>query len=132
VDLAVEELREVLPDIDFTHAEWATYRCDRAERVTKNGLRPSAAQVSREGNVITAWPTKLALAPQLVEHAVAAMDALPEYNPAVVTALRDWPRPDVALPPWEKAVAWRRLNQAAAGKTTSCVPPPHFALPKAA
>jgi len=108
---AEREMEDVLPDVDFSGLEWATYRSDRAERVTKNGLRPSKAQVSREGNVITAWPTKLALAPQLVDQVSALIGELPAHDPSAIMALGDWPRPDVALAPWDKAVAWRRLRQ---------------------
>ena len=76
---AESELHDVLPDVNFSGMEWATYRSDRAERVTKNGSRPSTAQVSREGNVVTAWPTKLALAPQLADHVSALIDELPAH-----------------------------------------------------
>lgn len=64
---AYSELSTVLPGVRFDDAEWSTYRINRAEALTKNGHRPRDVQVFREGNVITAWPTKLALAPRLAE-----------------------------------------------------------------
>jgi hypothetical protein len=56
-----------------------------------------------EGNVITGWPTKLALAPDLY-HRVAPM--LGEPSSRSMDGLSDWPRPVVALPPWETATQW--------------------------
>jgi glycerol-3-phosphate dehydrogenase len=112
------ELAVVVPGVDFSHVEWATYRVDRAERASPRGSRPDTATMLHEGNVITAWPTKLALAPQLARMVEASLP------PAVVASQRagaqqltmppeiaDWPRPEVALPPWETARNWIRLKQ---------------------
>lgn len=58
---AREELRSVLPNIDLSSVEWSTYRVDRAEGIVPGGKRPESVQVRREGNCLTAWPTKLRL-----------------------------------------------------------------------
>ena len=63
---ARDELRTVLPNIDLSSVEWSTYRVDRAEGIVPGGKRPESVQIRREGNCLTAWPTKLALVPQLV------------------------------------------------------------------
>ncbi|MDY7108360.1 MAG: FAD-dependent oxidoreductase [Planctomycetota bacterium] len=102
------ELNAVLPGLDMTSAEWATYRVDRAELATRSGRRPTDARVVEEGRVISAAPTKMVLIPQLVRR---VMDLLPApAAPAPAAPLRArldaWPRPDVAIPPWEEDLAW--------------------------
>src|SRR5213078_1313481 len=97
---ARDELKAVLPAVDFSACEWATYHVDRAEHTTARGARPDTATVLVEGNVITAWPTKLALAPQLarlVEARLPAMHRGADRAPFVPAELAAWPRPEVAL-----------------------------------
>jgi hypothetical protein len=108
------ELRAVLPAVDLSACEWATDRVDRAERAMARSGRPDTATVLSEGNVLTAWPTKLALAPQLVQMVVARLP--PPLCPAAhggdfaPTEFADWPRPEVALPPWETRQVWHRFD----------------------
>lgn len=105
------ELHAVLPAADFSQAEWTTYRINRAEAKTRSGFRPHAAQVFQEGNVLTAWPTKLALVPQLVSEVIRRIGTIapvPDDSAEDLSSLRDWPRPKVALPPWESATQWYR------------------------
>lgn len=102
---AIAELAEVLPGVDFNGVEWATYRVDRAEAAA-GGRRPEHVSLLQEGNVITGWPTKLALVPALVEAIVAALpehQEAPSISPDHPLADRRWPRPVVAAPPWENA-----------------------------
>jgi glycerol-3-phosphate dehydrogenase len=112
---AREELLAVLPGIDFTDCEWGTYRVDRAERAMPRGGRPDTATVISEDNVHTVWPTKLALAPQAAQMVVARVPA--HHQNATgralfeIQELADWPRPDVALPPWELPRTWYRLER---------------------
>lgn len=120
---ACHELRETVGDLQFERLEWATYRIDRAEAITGDGHRPNDAWSKREGNVITVWPTKLALAPRAAAQVLAQMpppqpcrvgraqrnppiDAPqnpPVDSPLDSLASLEWPRPRVALPPWEEA-----------------------------
>lgn len=110
---ARRELQEVLPAIDLEGTEWSTYRIDRAEGAAAQNLRPDTPQVLAEGNVLTAWPTKLALAPQLALD-LAGWFTEPDGTPEPLPPeLADWPRPEVALPPWETAGQWWRLNEPA-------------------
>lgn len=104
------ELQAVIPGLDLNHVEWNAYRVDRAERVTPGGKRPETAQVMQEGNCVTAWPTKLALAPQLAEDVTAAMEIAHCGNPVEVLRPTNWPHPLIALPPWETLLDWRRLD----------------------
>ncbi len=99
------ELEAVLPGVDLSGAEWASYRVDRAEAAA-GGRRPEDVSILHEGNLITAWPTKLALAPRLAER-VASLVGPPEggvRNPQ--SGLDGWPRPAVAAPPWETVRSW--------------------------
>ena len=130
---ARKELVSVLPGIDLSSVEWSTYRVDRAEAIMPGGKRPETVQIRREGNCLTAWPTKLALVPQLVAEIA---NELVEHVFNVLTANRpienlphDWPRPSVALPPWENAERWRSDAEVAISSARVSRP---TALPKAA
>jgi len=108
---AQDELTAVLPQVDFSQAEWSTYRVDRAERASRRGGRPDTATVICEGNVITAWPTKLALAPQLARMVESHLPK-PAGGTLDLSQLADWPRPAVAPLPWETPLVWQRLDPA--------------------
>ncbi len=97
------ELRAVLPGLDLSELELASYRIDRAEGAGHGG-RPDDVCVGREGNVIVAWPTKLCLAPRLAERVSALLDPPAGGDDAPDTD--GWPRPEVASPPWEGNVRW--------------------------
>lgn len=107
---ARRELETVIPGLDLASASWSTYRVDRAEPAAGQGGRPDDAWAGRDGNVITAWPTKLALVPQLTTRIMTHLDAMldpprgdaapPTHDPT------DWPRPAIAAPPWEEHDQW--------------------------
>jgi glycerol-3-phosphate dehydrogenase len=106
---ARNELREAVPDVDFTCVHWATYKVDRAEAAA-GGRRPEEPSVMREGNTITGWPTKLALVPKLVEQIVQGLSAFgcrlsaeEKADSRQPRVARNWPRPVIAEPPWETA-----------------------------
>lgn len=107
IDRAARELHDVLPGFDVGDAQWGTYRVDRAE-AQNEGRRPEDATIRDEGNVLTAWPTKLVLAPILAERLKQQVETMVTDRVADRTALpTDWPRPDVALPPWEFEANWK-------------------------
>jgi len=64
--------------------------------------------------VLTAWPTKLVLAPQLAQEVINVLPAAGKHgSDEAVAALTNWPRPPVALPPWdEPACSWVTLDAA--------------------
>lgn len=108
---ARNELQTVLPSIDLSSVEWSTYRADRAEGIVPGGKRPESVQIRREGNCLTAWPTKLALVPQLVTELCQQIDESESGLRIDSTNLpHDWSRPKVALPPWETASRWLADN----------------------
>ncbi len=97
------ELIETIPGVDLEGAAFGTWRVDRAEPRTEGGLRPDDAYAVRDGTIITAWPTKLALAPRLAEKVIAL---LPPPSGAAGGELRDWPAPPVARNYWHGYDAW--------------------------
>lgn len=125
IAVARDELRSVLPGIDCSSVEWSTYRVDRAEGIVAGGERPESVQIRSEGNCFTAWPTKLALVPQLATELVTAIEQLlpadgrePLAESRSSNPLKEKEteigfrlsaigcRPEVALPPWETATQW--------------------------
>ncbi|HVX61290.1 MAG TPA: FAD-dependent oxidoreductase [Pirellulales bacterium] len=109
IRFARAELLAVLPGLHLSEAEWASYRIDRAELASAGGRRPDTAQIIQEGNVTTAWPTKLVLAPKLAERIVSQLP--PSSLATDACAWLDWPRPKVALAPWEACTSWQRLGE---------------------
>src|SRR5882762_1062646 len=95
---AMAEIRECIPGIDLSGVEISTYRIDRAEAATSSGQRPDDVHILKENNVITVFPTKLALAPRLGQR------VLSEFNFQRSTSNVQLPEnePPVATPPWEK------------------------------
>jgi len=57
--------------------------------------------------VLTAWPTKLVLAPQVAQAVCAALPpATVSPLQPLLDALAAWPRPPVAQPAWEELRRW--------------------------
>ena len=104
---AQAELNAVLPGVDFDGVEWTAYRINRAEGRSTAGLRPDGPVWRRDGSVITAWPTKLVLAPRLACSIADSLGDPPGGGAESVEAPPDWPRPEVAQPPWEVNDEWR-------------------------
>ncbi len=105
VEFARKELRHVLPGVDFQGTQWATYRINRAEGRTPGNRRPDGTVWRKEGSIITAWPTKLVLAPQLARE-IAESLAPPIAKQSELPLPDHWSRPSVAVPPWELIQTW--------------------------
>lgn len=101
---AQKELGELLPWLDLSAAEWRTLRVDRAEPAQSGLVRPDNAFLSEQGNLLVGWPTKLALAPDLADRVIAALERA-SIQPGAHTALPELPRPTVAAPLWEELFA---------------------------
>lgn len=117
---ARDELSAVLPTLDVSALEWASYRVDRAERASKGGLRPAGVSVEAEpkGNVMTVWPTKWVLAPALAEtvcQALPSPSGSPKDSTSDARVPEAWwdqrPRPGLCPPPWETAQDWVSLPE---------------------
>jgi hypothetical protein len=105
---AQKELRELLPWVDLSAAQWATLPVVRAEPRQPNLMRPDkafAAWISPATNIIAAWPTKLTLAPNLaaqVEALLRERRIAPGNRPCPALGL---PKPGISPTPWEVAFA---------------------------
>ncbi len=106
------ELAAVLPSLDLSGVEWATYRVDRAEKQMPKNRRPDSAQTLCEGNTITAWPTKLVLVPQLSADVASLIHHASTHSAEDQFEVNDWPCPDIAKPPWESCQSWQILEPA--------------------
>ncbi|MGS2717394.1 FAD-dependent oxidoreductase [Eionea flava] len=63
-------LQELLPWLDVQSFEWATHRVNRAEPEQVAMLRPDNAFLAVQHNTYIAWPTKLALTPNLADQCI--------------------------------------------------------------
>jgi glycerol-3-phosphate dehydrogenase len=90
------ELTDLLPWLDFSHTEWATWNVDRAEGCQPDGSRPDQPMFARTANVTVAWPTKLAFAPMLATRLLEMLPltrgetALPSHLPIPPIATAIW------------------------------------------
>ena len=106
---ARHELHELMPWLDFSHAQWASLRIDRAEPRQIGLTRPDnafAQPADNMHNVIVAWPTKLTLAPNLANQLLALLqqqNILPSNKTDSLQTLQCLPTPTVATPPWDTA-----------------------------
>jgi len=110
VERAIDEVKEFVCDAQLQGVAWSSYTVDRAEQATSGLSRPADATLDVHENVITGWPTKLALAPRLAERILAILDG-GGRDDAWMKRLADspadaWPRPTVAQPPWETERTW--------------------------
>lgn len=99
---ARQELAELIPWQDLGAARWATLDIDRAEVRHADGRRPDTFYAEQQGDIITAWPTKLALAPLLAQQVVELVSGLAKTG----QALPPWPSPRFAEFPWCEPARW--------------------------
>lgn len=98
---ARSELEALLPWVSLSEARWACLRVDRAEPAQSGGVRPENAFVAQQDNLMIAWPTKLALAPDLSDRIVRILQdepLQPSEHPAQTLPLEAL---SVAKPAWE-------------------------------
>lgn len=106
IELAKTELKQLIPWLDFTTAEWATYPINRAEHKQPGLSRPddAFAQSISDTNISIAWPTKLTLAPNMANQLLSSLDKK-QLKPLFInnkTDLQLKPAP-IAKTPWEIA-----------------------------
>jgi len=101
VEEAKQLLADILPWVDLPDLDWATHPVNRAEPKQSSLSRPDSAFVSTDNNLHVCWPTKLALAPDLADQAIAAL------NKAGLTAgthqNSEFPHPVIAQTLWDRA-----------------------------
>ncbi|PQO30664.1 FAD-dependent oxidoreductase [Blastopirellula marina] len=110
ISRAQAELLDTMPGISLDNALWSTYRVDRAEGVTMTGGRPDSFRMEKEGNTLTAWPTKLVLVPQLIQSLTSTVCSTAACGSEELEKLNSWPRPQVATAPWDQQQRWTSLK----------------------
>lgn len=106
IDHAKSELAELIPWLDLSHSQWATLDIDRAEVKKEGSKRPDTFYAEEHDNIITAWPTKMALSPVLAEQVVTMIN---EANLKRVTdySLPAYPSVPYAELPWQEESRWK-------------------------
>lgn len=102
---AKKELESLMPWLNFSIMQWATLNIDRAEVKQKEGQRPSTSYFYEENNVITTWPTKLALAPNLANDVLKHL----EKQNIIKSGVSDMPEfahASIADLPWQEEEKW--------------------------
>ena len=99
---ARQELARLLPWQNLDAAQWAILDIDRAEVRHEDGHRPDTFYIEQQGDIITAWPTKLALAPLLAGELVDLLTTVEKTG----AALPAWPSPPFADYPWDEDSRW--------------------------
>jgi glycerol-3-phosphate dehydrogenase len=101
---AKTEINKLFPWLDWSDAEWATLYVDRAEPQQKGLVKPdNAFAQSASKEVITAWPTKLTLAPSLTIEVskILADDKITPSAAENMQLLSQLATPTIAEPCWE-------------------------------
>lgn len=100
IEAAKGELKDLLPWLDTSKCEWATFSIDRAELATPGGSRPDDAFVGGSDGLLTTWPTKLAFAPRVADLVLAELQESGAGN-AAGTPEMPLEKPPLAPLPWE-------------------------------
>ncbi|MCW8901389.1 MAG: FAD-dependent oxidoreductase [Gammaproteobacteria bacterium] len=105
IDKAKKELQSLMPWLNFTLMQWSTLNISRAEPKQKEGKRPATSFYYEDNNVITTWPTKLALAPNLADDVLKHLDK----HQVTKSGYKDMPEfshVEVSDLPWQEESRW--------------------------
>jgi glycerol-3-phosphate dehydrogenase len=105
IQAAKDELTELIPWLDLKDKQWGVLKIDRAEIKKKGTTRPDSFSIEINKDIITAWPTKLALSPALADALLEVIDAQPVER-ELDLSLPDWQSPTYACFPWDDEAAW--------------------------
>ncbi|MDH5358586.1 MAG: FAD-dependent oxidoreductase [Gammaproteobacteria bacterium] len=99
---ATDLLHDILPWFELPELEWATHKVNRAEPKQSALSRPDTAFVESRNNIHIAWPTKLALAPDLADRVIMQLqkENLQAGQHKTVASL---PSAVIGKPLWDKA-----------------------------
>lgn len=100
-------IAEILPWANIKNTTWTTHRINRAEPLQKDFLKPDTAFLKSINNIHIAWPTKLALAPDLSDRIITQLKkqnlAPGGHHDTDISELTDLIKPaTVAKPLWER------------------------------
>lgn len=100
IDAGKKELAQLFPWIDFSAAQFAGVRIDRAEPAQNALAKPDSAFAQRDKNIVVSWPTKLTLAPDLGDRVIALLkDLPPSHQPLAIDP--SVPRARIGAPAWQ-------------------------------
>lgn len=105
IDEAKKELKLLMPWLSFEVIEWATLDIDRAEPKQKQGQRPVTSFCYENNNIITIWPTKLALAPHLAKEVLNKLEK-ENITKSGTDEMPDFVHAAVACMPWQEEEKW--------------------------
>ncbi len=98
IDAAKLLLKKLLPSLTIDHnLTFGTHRVSRSEPAQTTLTRPDDAFITVKNNIISGWPTKLALAPRFANKVMAEIKILPAQASAPKLPL---PSPAIAQYPW--------------------------------
>ena len=106
VNKAKKELQSLMPWLNFSVMQWATLNIDRAEPKQKEGKRPATSFCFEENNVITTWPTKLALVPNLANDVLQQLEKQ-NVSKSTTVEMPDFSHASVADLPWQEEEKWQ-------------------------
>ena len=105
IQTAKDELQDLIPWLEVKTAQWGVLNVNRAEIKKPGATRPDSFSIEENGNVITAWPTKMALSPALAD-AILAMIAEDNVECTENLSLPEWVEPKYADFPWDEVECW--------------------------
>ncbi|MBI3187629.1 MAG: FAD-dependent oxidoreductase [Gammaproteobacteria bacterium] len=106
IQFAKKELAALIPWLDLSKSQWATLPINRAELKQGEGKRPDSFSLDDTNpGVLTAWPTKLALAPMLADALLARLEET-GVRKSASCELPTFPKPVYATLPWQEASRW--------------------------
>jgi glycerol-3-phosphate dehydrogenase len=105
IEAAKKEVRELIPWLDIKNAQWGVLQINRAEIKKPGTTRPDSFSIEKHDDVITAWPTKLALAPALADALLAIIDE-DRLVPDTDLSLPVWQAAEYARFPWDEDACW--------------------------
>lgn len=101
IEYAKSELKVLFPQIDLTDAKFTSFFVNRAEYLQANGKKPETITVFKNKNTITAWPTKLALAPKLASR-ILEMITITQDKSEINYSEFNLKTPAITLAPWDE------------------------------
>ena len=105
INEAKNELQSLMPWLNFSAMQWATLNISRAEPKQKEGKRPASSFYYEENDVITTWPTKLALAPNLAKDILKELEKQ-NVKKSGVEEMPDFSHAPFADLPWQEEDKW--------------------------
>lgn len=95
-------LKQILPWVELPELQWTTLNVNRAEPRQSGLSRPDNAFVESRNNLHIAWPTKLALAPDLADRVIEALKTA-NLQPQPASDLDGLEKATLAQPLWDRA-----------------------------